>query len=136
MTTADCRLIQLPKILDHRGSLSVVEGEIHVPFAIKRIYYLYDVPEGASRGGHGHRALEQLFIAVAGEFDVVVDDGYRQDRYRLTEPDEGLYVSAMMWRTVEQFTAGAMCMVVASTRYDEADYFREYEEFLTAAGVR
>lgn len=133
MTIADCKIISLPKIPDYRGTLSVVEGGIHIPFLIERVYYLYNVPYGASRGGHGHRVLEQFFIAVNGEFDVIVDDGDGQETYHLCRPHEGLYVSPMMWRTVENFTAGAMCMVMASTRYDEADYFRDYSDFLKAS---
>jgi len=125
-------LIQLPKINDDRGCLSVVESQIHVPFNINRIYYLYDVPAGSERGGHGHRNLEQLIIALSGSFTVTLDDGLQKKIFFLDNPGYGLYVPSMMWRSLTDFTKGSVCMVLASNLYDEKDYFRDYESFLNA----
>lgn len=132
MGVRDCRVIDLPKISDARGSLTFVEAEQHVPFEIRRIYYLYDVPQGAERGAHAHKALHQLIIAMSGCFDVVLDDGEEKRRVHLSQPCVGLYVGPMIWRDLENFSPGAVCMVLASSRYDEADYFRDYQEFLCA----
>lgn len=125
-----CRMIELPKISDSRGRLTFVEGGSHIPFEIRRIYYLYDVPGGAGRGGHAHKALQQLFIAVSGRFDVILDDGREERHLHLDRPDHGLYVGPMIWRTLANFSLGAVCMVLASERYDEVDYYRRYEDFL------
>lgn len=133
MPTENCKIIQLPKIADARGSLSFVEGDRHIPFGIERIYYLYDMPDGAERGAHAHKALQQLIVAIAGSFEVVLDDGKSQRTFVLDRPDQGLYVCPMMWRELGSFSAGAVCMVLASQKYDENDYFRSYEAFLEAA---
>lgn len=133
MGLKECRRVQLPRLSDGRGSLSFVEGGEQIPFGIARIYYLYGVPEGVERGGHGHRELEQLIIAIYGSFEVVLDDGHARDSFLLERPDEGLYVRPMMWREVRDFSPGAVCLVLASMPYDEADYYREYDEFLSAA---
>lgn len=130
MPLKDCYIIQLPRFEDTRGVLSFVESQRHVPFEIRRIYYLYDVPIGFGRGAHAHRQLEQLFIAMSGRFDVILDDGMQKMRYTLSRPDQGLYVAPMMWRELENFSAGAVCLVLASLLYDEADYIRNYNDFL------
>ena len=134
MGLADCRIVELPRIQDARGSLSVIESGQHVPFEIRRVYYSYDIPNGKERGGHGHRKLEQLFIAVAGGFDVVLDDGRNSSRFTLDNPYTGLYVCPMMWRSLENFSSEAVCMVLASEHYDELDYFRDYTDYLSAMG--
>ncbi|MEN1972606.1 FdtA/QdtA family cupin domain-containing protein [Luteimonas sp. MJ204] len=130
-----CRVIELPKISDPRGNLTFVEGGGHIPFDIQRVYYLYDVPGGAERGGHGHKALHQLIIAMSGSFDVVLDDGTRKQRFHLNRSYYGLYVCPMIWRELDNFSSGSVCMVLASNRYDEDDYYRDYGDYLRAQGV-
>ena len=125
-----CRLIDLPKHHDMRGNLSVVEGGIHVPFDIKRVYYLYDVPGGSSRAGHGHVELQALMIALSGSFHVIVDDRYERKKFHLNRSYYGLYVPGMMWREVENFSSGGVCLVLASTLYDPKDYYHDYDEFV------
>ncbi|QDT12279.1 sugar 3,4-ketoisomerase [Planctomycetes bacterium K23_9] len=132
MSITDCKVINLPKISDPRGNLTFIEGQSHVPFEIKRVYYLYDVPGGAERGGHAHKALHQLIIAMSGSFDVVLDDGTEKKRVHLNRSYCGLYVCPMMWRELDNFSSGSVCMVLASNAYDEDDYFREYSSFLSA----
>jgi dTDP-4-dehydrorhamnose 3,5-epimerase-like enzyme len=127
-----CRIIELPKHNDPRGNLSVIESGIHVPFDLKRVYYLYDVPGGSSRAGHGHIALQQLFVAMSGSFDVIVDDGARRKKFSLNRSYYGLYVPGMMWREVENFSSGGVCLVLASTLYDPKDYYHDYDEFVAA----
>lgn len=126
------RIIDLPRIPDPRGNLTFVEGLRHVPFDIKRVYYLYDVPGGASRGGHGHRALHQLIIAMAGSFDIILDNGTDAERFSLNRSYYGLHIPPMTWRELENFSSGAVCLVLASEVYDEADYFRDYGAFIEA----
>ena len=126
----DCHLIKLPKVTDVRGNLSFIEENRHVPFSIKRIYYLYDVPGGASRGGHAHKKLHQLIISIAGSFDITLDDGQKKKVYSLNRADCGLYVTNGIWRVLDNFSSGAVCMVLASELYDENDYLRDYESFL------
>jgi glyoxylate utilization-related uncharacterized protein len=128
----DCHLIQFPKIKDHRGNLTFVEGGRHVGFDIKRVYYLYDVPGGESRAGHAHRALASVIIAINGSFDVLIDDGRERMTQRLSRADQGLYLCPGIWRELHNFTSGSVCLVLASERYDEADYFRDYPEFVQA----
>jgi hypothetical protein len=128
-----CRLIDLPRISDPRGNLTFVEASDTVPFAIERVYYLYDVPGGESRGGHAHRELEQFVIAASGSFEVVVDDGVNTERFFLNRSYHGLYIPRMVWREIDEFSSGSVCLVVASRHYDEADYYREYDAFRTAA---
>lgn len=123
----------LPRVEDARGNLTFIEGGEHVGFDIKRVYYLYDVPGGAERGGHAHRQLRQLFIAMSGSFDVVLDDGNVRQRFHLNRSYVGLYVPEMIWREIDNFSSGSVCMVLASERYEEADYFRDYAEFRAAA---
>ncbi len=134
MSLERCKIINLPKISDPRGNLTFMEGERHVPFAIQRVYYLYDVPGGAERGGHAHYGLHQLIIAMSGSFDVVLDDGREKARFHLNRSYYGLYVCPMIWRELDNFSSGAVCLVLASNRYDEADYFRSYDDFLRAVG--
>lgn len=129
----DCKILELPKISDPRGNLSVIEGGIHVPFDIKRVYYLYDVPGGSARAGHGHVQLQQMIIAMSGSFDVIVDDGYGRKKVHMNRSYYGLYVPGMMWREIDNFSSGAVCMVLASTLYDAQDYFYDYDDFEAAA---
>jgi len=124
-----CRIVDLPKISDPRGNLTFIEGQSHVPFDIQRVYYLYDVPGGAERGGHAHKELHQLIIAMAGSFDVVLDDGSEHKRFHLNRSYYGLYVCSMIWRELDNFSSGSVCMVLASNRYDESDYYRDYEQY-------
>ncbi|MBP7689386.1 MAG: WxcM-like domain-containing protein [Thermoflexales bacterium] len=132
MSIDNCRIIQLPKILNAAGNLTFVESDRHIPFDIKRVYYLYDVPGGAMRGGHAHKALHQLIIAMSGSFDVLVDDGSQRKRFHMNRSYYGLYVCPMIWRELDNFSSGAVCLVLASEMYDESDYFREYSAFLNA----
>lgn len=133
MGLSDCKLIDLPKISDPRGNLTFIEGSNHIPFDIKRVYYLYDVPGGAERGAHGHRNLQQFIVAMSGSFDVILDDGFDKRTIHMNRSYYGLYVSPMMWRDITNVSSGAVLMVLASERYSEADYFRDYDEFLQAA---
>jgi dTDP-4-dehydrorhamnose 3,5-epimerase-like enzyme len=133
MSLRDSHIIALPKIGDPRGNLTFIEAERHVPFEIKRVYYLYDVPGGARRAGHGHKTLQQLMIAVSGSFDVELDDGYAKKKYHLNRSSDGLYIPEMIWRDIDNFSSGSVCMVLASDYFDESDYFREYEHFVASA---
>jgi hypothetical protein len=136
MSLSDCRIVHLPKIVDARGNLTFIEGNAHVPFAIERVYYLYDVPGGAERGGHAHKGLHQLIIAMSGSFDVILDDGSEKRRHHLNRSYYGLYICPMIWRELDNFSSGSVCLVLASNRYDEADYFRDYQEFRRAQGLK
>lgn len=124
-----CRIIELPRVTDPRGNLTFIEGGRHVPFEIARVYYLYDVPGGETRGGHAHRDLEQLIIAMSGAFDVVLDDGAQQETVTLNRSYYGLYMPQLIWRELVNFSSGSVCTVLASRPYEEDDYFRDYEEF-------
>ena len=136
MNIKDCRLIDLPKISDPRGNLTFIEGERHVPFLIKRVYYLYDVPGGSDRGGHAHKDLHQLIIAMSGSFDVVLDDGSEKKRIHLNRSYHGLYICPMVWRELDNFSSGSVCMVLASNLYDPEDYYRDYDLFLNVVRSR
>jgi dTDP-4-dehydrorhamnose 3,5-epimerase-like enzyme len=125
-----CQVIELPRINDPRGNLTFVEANAHIPFEIRRVYYLYDVPGGAERGGHAHKALHQLIIAMSGSFDIHLDDGQSKKTVHLNRSYNGLYVCPMIWRQIDNFSSGAVCMVIASDFYDEQDYYREYNEFI------
>lgn len=128
-----CKVVELPKIHDPRGNLTFIEGGRHIPFDIQRVYYLYDVPGGSERGGHAHKGLSQLIIAMSGSFDVVLDDGKEKKRVHLSRSYFGLYVCPMIWRELDNFSSGSVCMVLASNRYDEEDYYRDYSKFLQAS---
>ena len=132
-TILNCKVINLPKISDPRGNLTFIEETRHIPFEVKRIYYLYDVPGGEKRGGHAHKELQQFIIAMSGSFDVIVDDGKDKKRFHLNRAYYGLYVPTMMWRELDNFSSGAVCLVLASNYYSPEDYIRDYEEFLKYA---
>jgi hypothetical protein len=132
MTINDCKLINLPKIDDPRGNLTFIEGGKHIPFPIKRVFYLYDVPGGADRGGHALKVCHQFLIAISGSFDVVLDDGREKKRIQLNRSYYGLHLPPMVWREIDNFSSGAVCLVLASEGYSEADYYREYAGFLAA----
>ena len=132
MGLESCRIIDLPKISDHRGNLTFIEGGSHIPFLIKRVYYLYDVPGGASRAAHGHKELHQLMVSMSGSFDVTLDDGRTKKMFHLNRSYRGLYIPPMIWRDLDNFSSGAVCMVLASEFYDESDYFRDYQSFLAS----
>jgi dTDP-4-dehydrorhamnose 3,5-epimerase-like enzyme len=125
----DCLLVELPKIHDARGNLTYVEADRHVPFEVRRVYYLYDVPGGESRGGHAHEKLQQFIIAMSGSFDVILDDGRRRRTVSLNRSYYGLYLPRMVWRELVNFSSGSVCTVLASEYYDPTDYYRDYDEF-------
>ena len=126
----DCRSIELPKIADPRGNLTFIEGDRHIPFEIKRIFYLYDVPGGAWRAGHALKTCHQFVIAASGSFDVILDDGVQRQRYHLNRSYYGLYLPPLIWREIDNFSSGSVCLVLASAFYSEHEYFRNYEDFL------
>ena len=128
----DCSLIELRRIVSPSGSLTTVTGGLTLPFDIERVYYLYDIPGGETRGGHAHRQLHQLIVAASGSFDILLDDGTNRRTVHLNRPYYGLYLTNMIWRELLNFSSGGICLVLASARYDEADYFREYDEFRKA----
>jgi hypothetical protein len=132
MNLNNYKLIDLPKIADTRGNLTFVEGGRHVPFDIKRIFYLYDVPGGTDRAGHALKTCHQFLIAMSGSFDVVVDDGRNKARFHLNRSYYGFYIPRMTWRELDNFSSGSVCLVLASEYYDEADYYRVYSDFVTA----
>lgn len=127
-----CRLVDLPKITDVRGNLTFVESTRHIPFQIKRVFYLYDVPGGAERAGHALKTCHQFLIAMSGSFDVVLDDGRARQSFHLNRSYYGLYVPPLTWREMHNFSSGSVCLVIASEFYDESDYYRDYTEFATA----
>jgi dTDP-4-dehydrorhamnose 3,5-epimerase-like enzyme len=129
-TIHDCKLIELPRKYDRRGSLTPITNQDQIPFDIVRTYYLYDVPGGESRGGHAHRELQQLIMSVMGAFDVVLDDGTEKKTVRLERAYYGLYVPRQIWRELINFSSGAICLVMASIPYDEAEYIRDYDTFI------
>ena len=130
-TIDDVRIIDIPKIVDEqgRGKLSVIEGDL-IPFAIKRVYYLYDVPSDAYRGGHAHKHLVQFMVALSGSFDVVLDDGVNRRRIMLNKPNKGLLIPTGIWRELENFSSGSVCMVLASHEFDITDYTWDYDKFV------
>ena len=129
MKINQCRIINFPKITDARGNLSFIEENKHIPFAIKRVYYLYDVPSGATRGGHAHKTLSQIIIALSGSFDVLLDDGKKKKRFFLNRPHYGLYIPPGIWREIENFSSNSLAFALASDFFDEKDYVRDYNVF-------
>jgi glyoxylate utilization-related uncharacterized protein len=134
MNLKGCKVIELPKITDPRGNLTFVESERHIPFEIRRIFYLYDVPGGEARAGHALKECHQFIIAISGSFDLILDDGTRRKRFNLNRPNYGLYVPPLIWREIDNFSTNSVCLVIASKFYEEVDYFREYSGFIKAIG--
>jgi len=132
MPLEDCRIIELPKIHNPQGNLTFVENDSQVPFDMKRVYYVYDVPGGAERGGHAHKHLHQFIVAMSGSFDITLDDGKDKKKFHLSRSYYGLYVCPMIWREIDNFSSGSVLMCIASEKYDEADYYRHYEDFMRA----
>lgn len=126
----DCTMIEMDQHHHITGNITVVENEKTIPFEVKRVYYLYDIPSGESRGGHAHRALSQLIMAVSGSFTVTLDDGSVKRTFTLNRPYQGLYILPGIWRTLDDFSSGSVCLVMASEKYSEDDYIREYEDFI------
>ena len=124
-------LVDLPVVTDPRGDLTFIEGENHIPFPIRRVYYLYNVPVDAERGGHAHHDLEQVVFALSGSFRIKIDNGSTKTEYWLNNPQKGLYINKLIWREMDSFSQGAVCMVLASRPYDESDYLREYDDFIS-----
>lgn len=134
MSVSDCRIIELPKIHDPRGNLTFIENSSQIPFDIRRVYYMYDVPGGSERGSHAHKHLHQFIVAMSGSFDVELDDGRKKKRFHLNRSHYGLYICPLMWRLLDNFSSGAVCLVLVSDLYSEKDYIRDYDAFLAAAG--
>ena len=126
----NCKIIELPKISDPNGNLTIIESNNQIPFEIKRVFYMYDIPGGSYRGAHAHKELHQFIVAMSGSFDVELDNGDRKERFHLNRPYFGLYVPPMTWGFLDNFSSGVVCMVLASDKYDEADYIRDYDQFL------
>jgi dTDP-4-dehydrorhamnose 3,5-epimerase-like enzyme len=126
----DVRVLNFRRIVDDRGALTPLEGTADIPFEIKRVYYIYDVSRGASRAGHSHKELQQVLISVSGSFDVHLDDGTEKKTFTLNRPDMGLFVPQMVWRDIDNFSGGAVCLSITSAVYDEQDYYRKYDDFL------
>lgn len=135
-TIFDCKLVQLPQIKSNLGSITSIENNSEIPFAVKRIYYLYDVPGGESRAAHGHKELEQLIVAASGSFDITLDDGINKKTFQLNRPYIGLHIKPGIWRDIDNFSSGAICLVLASHLYNEEDYFRNYNDFLNFKATR
>lgn len=133
MNLDKCQIFDFPRINDPRGNLTFVESNRHIPFSIQRVYYLYDVPGGSERGGHAHKTLQQLIIAISGSFDIHLDDGDEKKTMHMNRSYNGLYVCPMIWREIDNFSSGAVCMVLASDYYDEQDYYRNYSAFINDA---
>ena len=133
MSVEKCELIELPKINDPRGNLTFLESGKHIPFEIKRVFYLYDVPTGESRGAHAHKELHQFLICLSGSFDVSLDDGHTKNVVHLNRPWKGLHVPPMIWASEMNFDPGSLCLVLVSNFYDESDYIRDYDHFMAAA---
>ena len=129
MTIEKCKIIYLPKISNEKGNLTFIQGGHEIPFEIKRSYYLYDVPGGSTRGSHAHIKLEQFIVAISGSFDIVLNDGKNEKIFHMNRSYYGLYLSPLMWRTLDNFSSGSVCMVLASEIYDESDYIRDYNKF-------
>ena len=132
MSLDGCRLMDLPKIQDTRGNLTFIESSRHIPFEIKRVFYIYDIPGGESRAAHALKTCHQFIIAMSGSFDVVLEDGLLKKTYQLNGPYYGLYIPPMTWREINNFSSGSVCLSLASEMYDEKSYYRDYQEFLRA----
>lgn len=132
MSISDCKIIELPKIQDPRGNLTFIEGGKHIPFEMRRAFYLYDVPGGSDRAGHALKSCEQFLIAMSGSFDVVLYDGKNNQRFHLNRSYYGLYIPPLVWREIDNFSSGSVCLALASEPYDEGGYYREYRDFLAA----
>lgn len=132
MSLKDCKIIELPKIQDPRGNLTFIESNRHLPFLINRVFYLYDVPGGENRAGHALKTCAQFLIAMSGSFKVILDDGFSKKEFYLNRSYYGLYISSMIWREIDDFSTGAVCLALASHNYDASDYYRDYDEFLKA----
>ena len=132
MSLEDCRIIELPKIHDPHGSLTFVENSSQIPFEMQRVYYVYDVPGGAERGGHAHKGLHQFIVAMSGSFDITLDDGKNKRKFHLARSYYGLYICPMIWREIDNFSSGSVLMCLASNKYSEEDYYREYDDFMRA----
>ena len=130
MSKTEDKIIDLPKILDPRGNLTVAQSMDHIPFNVSRVYWVYDVPAGESRGGHAHKQCREFIVAASGSFTVTLDDGYTQTSYHLNHPWQGLYVETGVWRTLNDFSSGAVCLVLASDPFEEDDYIRDYNDYL------
>lgn len=130
-----CKMINLPKISDPRGNLTFIESGNHIPFDVKRVFYLYHIPEGADRGAHALKTCYQLLIASAGSFDVIIDDGSSKARFHLDQPNQALLIPPPVWREMENFSPGSVCLVLASERYAESDYYRNYEDFIATTNA-
>ena len=128
-TVFDCKLIELPKNYRDKGNITAVNSLIEIPFNVNRIYYLYDIPGGESRGGHAHKELQQVIIAASGSFDLIVDDGKNKKTFSLNRPNIGVLMPKGLWRELDNFSSGSICLVLASDIYDENDYIRNYEDF-------
>lgn len=131
----DTRLITLPKISNSKGSISIIENFKHVPFAVNRIYYLYDIPSGSERGGHAHRELRQLIVAATGSFEILLDDGNERNTIFLNRPNVGLLLPPGLWREISNFSSGSICLVLASHEYEESDYIRNFNDFIKFKNV-
>ncbi|MEM9649893.1 MAG: FdtA/QdtA family cupin domain-containing protein [Bacteroidota bacterium] len=129
-TVYDCSVIDISKVHSDSGNITVVENNQNIPFAVKRVYYLYDVPSGEARGGHAHYELEQFILAASGSFDVIIDDGTNRKRVSLNRPNLALHIVPGLWREIDNFSSGSICLVLASNIYEESDYIREYDSFL------
>lgn len=131
MSIRDCKIIDLPKITDPRGDLTFIEGNRHIPFAIQRVYWIYDVPGGEVRGGHAYKNLEEVIIALSGSFDIAVDDGSGSEQiYHLNRSYKGLYIPKLMWRQLRHFSTNSVALILTSLPYSEEDYIRDYKDFL------
>ena len=126
----DCVILPLSKIHNRAGNITIVEGQTNIPFDVRRIYYLYDIPGGEDRGGHAHKELHQLIVAASGSFHVLLDDGQNKKIVTLNRPDYGLMVVPGIWRELFEFSSGAICLVLASQKYDQEDYIRQYDQFI------
>ena len=135
MSLDNCKILELPKIQDNRGNLTFIEAGRHVPFDFKRAYFLYDVPGGSTRGGHAHKELHQIVIAMSGSFDIELSDGVNKKRFHLNRSYFGLYIPPMVWREMDNFSSGSVALVLASDFYSEEDYFRDFPEYVSLRGI-